>query len=173
MTETEMCLRLFAAAGFGMAIGVEREALDKPAGVRTHLIVSTSAALLTTTSLLVGEKLDAPGEALRVAAGVVTGIGFIGAGTILQTKHSITGLTTAATVFMAAAIGIAVGGGFYYLALAGAGLTIFSTWVLGAVTGKLFGTESQRRPRDGEPRRRRIGSPAAARRADDEDDDAG
>jgi putative Mg2+ transporter-C (MgtC) family protein len=83
--------------------------------------VCVAAALLTTSSLLLGERLDVRGEALRVAAGVVTGIGFIGAGTILQTKRTVIGLTTAATIFMAAAIGIAAGGGLYYLALTAAG----------------------------------------------------
>lgn len=130
MSELDMCLRILAAAGFGMVIGAEREAARKPAGLRTHLLVSTAAALLTTTSLVVGENLNAPGEALRVAAGVVTGIGFIGAGTILQTERSIIGLTTAATVFMAAAIGIAAGTGCYYLALSAVAITILSTWVL-------------------------------------------
>jgi putative Mg2+ transporter-C (MgtC) family protein len=125
-----MCIRILAAAGFGMAIGAEREWLNKPAGLRTHLIVCTAAALLTTASLLMGEMLNTPGEALRVAAGVITGVGFIGAGTILQTKRSVVGLTTAATVFMAAAIGIAVGAGWYYLALTASAVTIFSTWVL-------------------------------------------
>ena len=72
MTEIDMCLRVLAGAGLGFAIGLEREAMNKPAGLRTHLIVSSSSALLTTTSVLVGQELDAPGEALRVAAGVVT-----------------------------------------------------------------------------------------------------
>ena len=130
MSELDMCIRILAAAGFGMVIGAEREAANKPAGLRTHLLVSTAAALLTTTSLVVGDKLNAPGEALRVAAGVVTGIGFIGAGTILQTERSVVGLTTAATVFMAAAIGIAAGTACYYLALCAAVITILSTWVL-------------------------------------------
>jgi putative Mg2+ transporter-C (MgtC) family protein len=130
VSELDMCLRILAAAGFGMVIGAEREAAKKPAGLRTHLLVSTAAALLTTTSLIVGEQLNMPGEALRVAAGVVTGIGFIGAGTILQTERSVVGLTTAATVFMAAAIGIAAGAACYYLALSAAAITILSTWVL-------------------------------------------
>jgi hypothetical protein len=98
MNEIEMCFRTLVAAVGGLLIGFERQARDKPAGLRTHLIVSASAAVLTTTSLLVGEKLNVPGEALRVAAGVVTGIGFIGAGTIVQTRRAVTGLTTAATV---------------------------------------------------------------------------
>jgi putative Mg2+ transporter-C (MgtC) family protein len=141
VTEAEMCLRILAAAGFGMAIGVEREALNKPAGLRTHAIVSIAAALLTTTSLVVGDELKVPGEALRVAAGVVTGIGFIGAGTILQTRRAVHGLTTAATIFMAAAVGIAVGANCYYLAASATALTIFSTWAMRAVE-RLAGTNA-------------------------------
>jgi putative Mg2+ transporter-C (MgtC) family protein len=130
MTELDMCLRLAIAAAAGAAIGIEREALRKPAGMRTHLIVCTAAALLTATSILVGEQLQVPGEALRVAAGVVTGIGFIGAGTILQSRGGVIGLTTAATVFMAAAIGIAIGTGLYLLAASATALTILPTWLL-------------------------------------------
>jgi putative Mg2+ transporter-C (MgtC) family protein len=165
MTEIDMCLRVLAGAGLGFAIGLEREAMNKPAGLRTHLIVSSAAALLTVTSLLVGEKLQAQGEALRVAAGVVTGIGFIGAGTILQTNRSVTGLTTAATVFMAAAIGIAVGAGFYYLAAVAAGLTIFSTWVLLPIEN-YFGRNRNQDARAGEPvRRPKADKPAAVRKS--------
>jgi putative Mg2+ transporter-C (MgtC) family protein len=130
MTELDLCVRLAAAAALGGVIGLEREMANRPAGLRTHLVVCVAAALLTTSSVLFGEHLNVPGEALRVAAGVVTGIGFIGAGTILQTKHRVHGLTTAATVFMAAALGIAVGGGYYYLALTAAGITVLSTWGL-------------------------------------------
>ena len=153
-----MCLRVLAAAGFGIALGVERQYRHKPAGLRTHVIVCVAAGLLTTSSLLIGDRLHAPGEAFRVAAGVITGIGFIGAGTILQTRHAVTGLTTAATIFMAAAIGIAVGGGLYYLALTATGLTLFATWILrifDAAIEEEFGEE---------PLPPRIGRPASVRR---------
>jgi putative Mg2+ transporter-C (MgtC) family protein len=161
-----MCVRVLIAAGIGMAVGFEREAMHKPAGLRTHLIVSTAAALLTTTSLLVGEALQLRGEALRVAAGVVTGIGFIGAGTILQTRHRVIGLTTAATVFMAAAIGIAAGAAFYYLALTAAALTIFSTWALLPLE-RMMGTSGAPGPESEEPRRPKVGRPTSARQTPD------
>ena len=162
MSETDICVRILAAAGFGMAIGAEREWQNKPAGLRTHLIVCTAAALLTTTSLLMGEMLNTPGEALRVAAGVITGVGFIGAGTILQTKRSVVGLTTAATVFMAASVGIAVGAGCYYLALAASTVTIFSTWVLLPVENAL-GTNKSPNAVNQAPRRAKVGRPTAVR----------
>jgi putative Mg2+ transporter-C (MgtC) family protein len=166
MTEADMCLRLVAAAGFGVAIGLEREFANKPAGLRTHVIVCVAAALLTTSSFLIGEQLNVPGESLRVAAGVVTGIGFIGAGTILQTRSGVVGLTTAATLFMAAALGIAVGGGFYYVALTAAGLTVLSTWVLRVVDPAL-GDHAEGAAPEEEPRRRKLQQPAAARKTAD------
>jgi putative Mg2+ transporter-C (MgtC) family protein len=162
MTEQEMCIRLLAAAGLGGAIGLEREIANRPAGLRTHLVVCVAAALLTTSSILLGEQLNVPGEALRVAAGVVTGIGFIGAGTILQTKEGVHGLTTAATIFMSAAIGIAIGGAFYYLALTAAGLTVFSTWILRLFEGRMSQGDARS---DEEPRRLEVGKPASPRKS--------
>jgi putative Mg2+ transporter-C (MgtC) family protein len=165
MFELDMCLRLLAAAGFGVVIGIERQWANKPAGLRTHVIVCVAAALLTTTSLLIGERLDAHGEAMRVAAGVVTGIGFIGAGTILQTKRAVLGLTTAATVFMSAAIGIAAGSGLYYLALTAAGITVFTTWVLGMMEPSIGGNDTDMI--EHAPRRRHPDRPAAPRKPEE------
>jgi putative Mg2+ transporter-C (MgtC) family protein len=161
MSEFSLCLRILAAAAFGIAIGLEREYANKPAGLRTHVIVCVAAALLTTTALLLGERLNAHGDTMRVAAGVVTGIGFIGAGTIIQTRRTVIGLTTAATIFMAAAIGIAVGGGLYYLALTAAGLTVFATWVLRVFDPSLGESGNHRA---GNPRRVRADSPSGTRK---------
>jgi putative Mg2+ transporter-C (MgtC) family protein len=154
MNEIDLCLRLLAAFGFGIAIGLERQRANKPAGLRTHAIVCVTAALLTASSLLLGKELNTPGETLRVAAGVVTGIGFIGAGTIIQTRHTVVGLTTAATVFMAAGIGIAVGSGHYLLALTAAVLTILATWGLQFFESK----PGEQTTEDEEPRRRKLTS---------------
>ncbi len=162
MSEADLCLRVLAAAGFGLVLGAEREALQKPAGLRTHLVVCMAAALLTTSSLALGEELGVRGEALRVAAGVVTGIGFIGAGAILQTRRRVIGLTTAATVFMSAAIGIAVGGGFYRLAATATVLTIVSNYGLGLLERRI--TRSSEPPAaDDEPRRLKVGRPTSPR----------
>ena len=161
MSEGDLCLRL-AAAGFGLVLGAEREALNKPAGLRTHLVVCTAAALLTASSLALGEALGTHGEALRVAAGVVTGIGFIGAGAILQTRRRVVGLTTAATIFMSAAIGIAVGGGFYLLAGTATAITIASNFGLGFVERRLA-KRSLPHIVDEEPRPPKIGRPTSPR----------
>jgi putative Mg2+ transporter-C (MgtC) family protein len=160
MSEVELCLRVLAAAGLGLVIGAEREALHKPAGLRTHLVVCTAAALLTTSSLALDESLGQHGEALRVAAGVVTGVGFIGAGAILQTRRHVVGLTTAATIFMSAAIGIAVGGGFYLLAGTATLITIAANFCLRFVEQLSAGRSS---PVEEEPRRPKVGRPTSPR----------
>lgn len=123
-------LRLFAAALFGAIVGVQRERMGKPAGLRTHMLVATGTALF----VLAGIEFDMePDELSRVIQGIVTGIGFLGAGAIL--KHDrlreITGLTTAAGIWMTAAIGVAVGLGRYGTALMAALLAWFTLAVVG------------------------------------------
>ena len=116
-------VRLFAAAILGAIIGIQRERAGKPAGLRTHILV-----MLGTTVFVVGCSLsgmDSDGLS-RVIQGIVTGIGFIGAGSILKLsdKRDIIGLTTAAGVWMTAAIGVAVGLGVLGLAILGTALTL-------------------------------------------------
>ena len=109
--ELEMVLRLLLAVGLGSIIGLEREHARKPAGLRTHLLVCVGAALFTIASIYgFGEGADAA----RVAAGVVAGIGFLGAGTIISVRGGLlAGLTTAASIWAVAAIGLAAGAGLY------------------------------------------------------------
>lgn len=121
-SEAEIILRLLLAALLGGAIGVERERLTWAAGLRTHVLVCVGAALVMMVSAF--GFTDALGGAntvldpSRVAAQVVSGIGFIGAGTILLRQDVIRGLTTAASIWTVAAIGLAVGGGLYLPAVA-------------------------------------------------------
>ena len=112
--ELDLVLRLLIAALMGGLIGYERERAEKPAGFRTHLLVCVGAALFTIASLHGFGLLSDPA---RVAAGVVVGIGFLGAGTILRGERGVIGLTTAATIWAAAAIGLAVGAGLYLAAV--------------------------------------------------------
>ena len=109
----EILLRLVVAAIAGGLVGLEREALHKPAGARTHMIVSLGAALFVVATLSV-----IPDEVGRIIAGIATGIGFLGAGTIFRSKDSVKGLTSAASVWTVAAIGLTVGSGQYVLAIA-------------------------------------------------------
>lgn len=106
--------RLLVAAALGAIVGYERERGGKPAGVRTHGMVALGAALFTVVSLYGFGGVGDPG---RVAAQVVTGIGFLGAGAILHESGGIHGLTTAATVWATAAIGLAVGVGMFVMSL--------------------------------------------------------
>jgi putative Mg2+ transporter-C (MgtC) family protein len=110
-SDLEMVLRLLLAVGLGALIGLEREHAKKAAGLRTHLLVCVGAALFTIASIYgFGEGADAA----RVAAGVVAGIGFLGAGTIISTGGGLlAGLTTAASIWAVAAIGLASGAGLY------------------------------------------------------------
>lgn len=118
----DWALRLGLAAGVGALIGGERESRGRSAGVRTQSLVALAAALLTA----VGETgFVGPGVDLsRVASQVVTGIGFIGAGVILKHRGTVTGLTTAATLFLSAGLGVAIGAGLMIPALVAAGIAL-------------------------------------------------
>ncbi|MBI4286194.1 MAG: MgtC/SapB family protein [Chloroflexi bacterium] len=113
--EVESVLRLLLAAALGAAIGYQRERAGKPAGLRTHALICTGSALFTLASIYGFGGITDPS---RVAAGIVTGIGFLGAGAILRREERIVvGLTTAAAIWTVAAIGLAVGTGLYLLSL--------------------------------------------------------
>jgi putative Mg2+ transporter-C (MgtC) family protein len=113
----EMILRFLLAAALGAGIGYQRERAGKAAGLRTHILVSSGAALFTLVSIygFGGAEVDIS----RVAAGVVLGIGFIGAGVILrgQREKEVAGLTTAATIWITAAVGLAAGAGMYVVSV--------------------------------------------------------
>ena len=110
-----VAIRLFLAAFLGAIIGVEREMKKRAAGFRTHIIVSVGACLIMLIGVdAIGEiSSDKARDVARMAGQVVSGIGFLGAGTILQKKDGVSGLTTAATLWLSAAIGLAVGIGYY------------------------------------------------------------
>ena len=103
--------RLVLAAILGGAIGWEREHAHKPAGLRTNILICLGAALITDLSAHVVRTAGGPADPGRIAAQIVTGVGFLGAGSIIQARGSVTGLTTAATLWVVAAIGMAVGFG--------------------------------------------------------------
>jgi len=108
-------LRLVLAAFLGGAIGLERELSRKPAGLRTNMFICFGSALFTILSYKLAS--DFQGDHTRIAAQIIPGIGFIGAGSILHARGSVTGLTTAATIFVVASIGMATGGGLYFTAM--------------------------------------------------------
>jgi len=116
-------LRVFAAVLLGAVVGIERERAGKPAGLRTHMLVSLGTAIVVIAGQDAGMSLDGLS---RVIQGIVTGIGFIGAGTILKLneQREIQGLTTAAGLWMTAAIGVAAGLGILGVALIGTLVTV-------------------------------------------------
>ena len=119
MTLIVVMVRLFLSALFGALVGIERELHGRAAGLRTHILVALGSALFMITSLLVGSAYGHIGDVdpSRIAAGVVTGIGFLGAGVIFKQKGEVHDLTTAASIWATAAIGMAVGAGAWFLAI--------------------------------------------------------
>ena len=123
----EIFLRLLLAAGLGAAIGLEREYRKKPAGLRTNILIAVGSALFTITSIQLAEIGGTPD---RIAAQIVTGMGFLGGGAILRSGTSVTGMTTAATIWVNAAIGMAAGSGAYALAAMATAITLVVLGVL-------------------------------------------
>jgi putative Mg2+ transporter-C (MgtC) family protein len=120
--ELEMALRLVLAAALGAIIGYQRERAGKPAGLRTHMLISIGSALFTVASAF---GFTGAVDPTRIAAGIVTGIGFLGAGAILHREGGIVaGLTTAATIWVSAAIGLAAGAGLYLISAVTTGLVL-------------------------------------------------
>lgn len=119
--ELEQIVKLILAFILSGIVGLEREVSSKPAGLRTHTLVGLGSTLLTVLSM---EAF--PGDPARVAAAVIIGMGFLGAGTILKSEGRIVGLTTAAGLWITAAVGLAVGSGYYLLAIITTVLTYLS-----------------------------------------------
>jgi putative Mg2+ transporter-C (MgtC) family protein len=125
----ELLVQLLLAVLLGGAVGLEREMKGKPAGLRTNILICIAAVLFTTLSLRLSQGRGDPG---RLAAQILTGVGFIGAGTILHTRGAVTGLTSAATIWVVTAIGIALGSGAYVEAM---GATVLVMLVLAGLEG--------------------------------------
>jgi putative Mg2+ transporter-C (MgtC) family protein len=120
--------RLVLAAVLGGLIGLERELKHRPAGLRTNMFICFGAALFTILSRALAAE---PSDYTRIAAQIIPGIGFIGAGSILHTRGLTTGLTTAATLFVVASVGMAAGGGLYDTAMFATVVVLISLFVLG------------------------------------------
>jgi putative Mg2+ transporter-C (MgtC) family protein len=123
--------RLLLAAILGGVIGLERQLRHKPAGLRTNMFICFGAAMFTVLSDQLAGSLG--GDHTRIAAQIIPGIGFIGAGSILHARASVTGLTTAATLFVVASVGMAAGGGLYLTAIFATGIILIALVVLGGM----------------------------------------
>jgi len=133
---SDALLRLLFAAAMGALIGVERDYRRRPAGIRTSMFVCLATALFTILSQQLSHLWGDSGPT-RIASNIVQGIGFLGAGAILRDNLGIVGMTTAATIFVEAAIGMASGGGFFGIAGVTTGLVLFALVVIGWATQAL------------------------------------
>jgi len=142
LSTIEAVERLGFALLVGAALGLEREWTDKPAGLRTYMLVAEGAALFMICSLLLGEQMIAAGQPYdpsRIASTVVQGIGFLAGGVILTQGRRVRGLTTAAGIWVTAAIGLLAGAGFYVVAAVGTAATIAALVALRALETRLPG----------------------------------
>jgi putative Mg2+ transporter-C (MgtC) family protein len=137
--QIDVAVRLLVAAVLGAVIGIEREIHDHPAGMRTHLLVSLGAAIFTVLSIygFAAPPGGAPPDPTRIAAQVVSGIGFLGAGAILKFGTSVKGLTTAASLWATAAIGMGAAAGAWVAAILGTAIILASLWPLHWLVGRL------------------------------------
>lgn len=124
MEWTEVLVRLAIAAGLCGAVGLERELRGQPAGIRTHTVVGIGSALFTIAGAYGFDDLSATGDPGRIAAQVASGVGFLGAGVILRHGLDVRGLTTAATLWLSAALGVAAGAGMGAAAAIATGLVV-------------------------------------------------
>ncbi len=114
----EIALKLLLAVALGGLIGIERESSQKPAGLRTNILICLGSTMMMSLAMMTTQGREgSSGEVMRMAAGIITGIGFIGAGTIIQSEGIIVGLTTAATLWSVAGLGLVIGSGYYLIAI--------------------------------------------------------
>lgn len=140
--QVDLALRLLLGAVLGALVGLEREIHDHPAGMRTHLLVSVGAAGFTVLSIFAFPGLAS--DSGRVAAQIVSGVGFLGAGAILKEGATIRGLTTAASLWAVAAVGMAAGTGAWGVAIVLTTIAIVSLWPLQRITYRLVGRNQHR-----------------------------
>ena len=151
LTDKEIILRLTLSVILSGLIGLERQMQRRNAGLRTHMLVCLGSCLIMLTSLYVFDiyKGIAQVDPSRIAAGVITGIGFLGAGTIIRESERIIGLTTAASLWVVAGIGLAVGTGFYVAGIFSTILTLVVLFFLRFFEGIMFHKEDDLRGGEG------------------------
>jgi putative Mg2+ transporter-C (MgtC) family protein len=144
--QLDLSVRIIVAAALGLAVGFEREIHGHPAGLRTHMLVAAGSGLFTVLSAYgfegVAKGIDgtAPIDPTRIAAQIVSGIGFLGAGAILKDGVVIRGLTTAASLWATSAVGMAAGAGEYVIGIVATATILVSLWPINAIAERLHGT---------------------------------
>ena len=137
-----MIARVFLAFVLGGLVGFERERTQRPAGLRTHMLVAAGSACFTVASIYGFQGFGENSDPARLAAQIVTGIGFLGAGAIFRTGDTVKGITTASSIWITAAIGILIGAGMIYLAIFTTVMTWFVLFVVKSIEMRL----ERRRP---------------------------
>ena len=157
LDQIDVMTRIGLALLLGGILGLERQRKDKPAGLRTYGLVCEGSALFMMGSILIGQEIHqdwgTPYDPSRIGSTIVQGIGFLAAGVIFTAKGRVQGLTTAAGIWVTAAIGLLVGAGFYLLAIVGGVMTFATLVILGGIedTADISGDqEAERRDGDGE-----------------------
>ena len=130
-------IRLLIATLIGGIIGIEREVMNRPAGFRTHILVTLGSTLIMIISL--HSAGAGGGDSARIAAQVVSGIGFLGAGSIIRSDGNVVGLTTAASIWVCGGLGLAIGSGMYVAAVVTAGLTLLSLFFNDRLIKSIYG----------------------------------
>jgi putative Mg2+ transporter-C (MgtC) family protein len=146
MDWTSDIIPVLLAVGCGTVIGIERQLMHKPAGLRTNVLICLGAAVFT----IISRQMAGDQEPItRIAVQIVTGVGFLGAGAVIQDRGGIHGLTTAATIWLVASIGMACGARFYYLAITTTVLAILVLVGLGQVDKYLISRHDDSKPGKG------------------------
>jgi putative Mg2+ transporter-C (MgtC) family protein len=148
MTETDAIVRIIVATFLGAMLGLEREWTAKPAGLRTHMLVAEGSCLFMVGAILLAEQTDTSTFAIidptRVGSTIVTGVGFLGAGMILRSGDRVQGLTTAAGIWVAAAIGMLVASGFFLIGVFGTVLCLVTLIGLRFIERRLLRAKTAR-----------------------------
>ena len=141
----DVFLRMLCSMAVGTVIGTEREYSGRPAGMRTHILVALGACAVMLTGQMIFAQYSSYGaspDPARLAAQVITGVGFLGAGTIIREGPTVRGLTTAASLWAVACLGVAAGGGYFSVALVGMVFTFITLTIFEALQNRLMGQDS-------------------------------
>ncbi len=147
LTDGQIVFRLILSVTLGGLVGLERQLQRRTAGLRTHILVCLGSCLIMLTSLYVFDIYNGIAELdpTRIAAGVITGIGFLGAGAIIRAGEGVKGLTTAASIWVVAAVGLAAGCGFYSAAMFTTMLVLVALFLLRSLESRVFGKKKRER----------------------------
>jgi putative Mg2+ transporter-C (MgtC) family protein len=147
ISQGQIILRVLVSAALGAVVGIERERQDQPAGLRTHMLLVIGATLAMVLSVNLGFLFARPGtpaDPARLAAQVISGIGFLGAGAILRYGFTVKGLTTAASLWTMAIVGMTVGAGYYLIGVFATGLMLVVLTILNIIENRFFRTSVSR-----------------------------